>query len=70
MKELGLITDEQKECGKTDVLRKIIAIIVLGFIFAIIVYKFNGADTFAKGFGYSLTAYGSAIPKGLLVLIF
>ena len=52
-KELGLITDEQKGYSKTDIIRKIIAIIVFGLILAIVVYKFNGADTFAKGFGYS-----------------
>ena len=53
VKELGLITDEQKGYSKTDIIRKIIAIIVLGLILALVVYKFNGADTFVKGFLYS-----------------
>ena len=53
VKELGLITDEQKGYSKTDIIRKIVAIIVFGFILAFIVHKFNGANTFIKGFGYS-----------------
>lgn len=53
VKELGLITDEQKEYSKTDIIRKLIAIIIFGLILAFTVYEFNGADTFIKGFGYS-----------------
>lgn len=53
VKELGLITDEQKAYSKTDIIRKIMAIIMFGLILAFVVYKFNGADTFIKGFGYS-----------------
>jgi len=52
-KELGLITDEQKGYSKTDIIRKIIAIIFFGFVLAFTVHKFNGADTFIKGFLYS-----------------
>lgn len=53
VKELGLITDEEKGYSKTNIIRKIFAIIFFGFILAFIVYKFNGADTFIKGFLYS-----------------
>ncbi len=44
VKELVLITDEQNRYSKTDIMRKIIAIIVLGLILAFVVYKFNGAE--------------------------
>lgn len=53
VKELGLITDRQKGYSKTDIIRKLIVIFVLGFILALVVYKFNGADIFVKGFLYS-----------------
>lgn len=53
VKELGLITDRQKGYSKTDIIRKLIIIFVLEFILAFVVYKFNGADTFVKGFLYS-----------------
>jgi len=52
-KELGIITDEQKGYSKTDIIRKIIAIIVFSLLLAFAVHKFNGADTFLKGFLYS-----------------
>lgn len=52
-KELGIISDSQKGYSKTDIIRKIIAIIVFGLILAFIVYKFNSADTFLKGFATS-----------------
>lgn len=53
VRELGLISDEQKRYSKSDIIRKLIAIIVFGIILAFIVYKFNEVDTFIKGFGYS-----------------
>ena len=53
VKELGLITNEQKGYNKTGIIRKIIAIILFGLILSFVVYNFNGADTFFKGFGYS-----------------
>ena len=53
VRELGLISDEQKRYSKSDIIRKLIAIIVFGIILAFVVHKFNGADTFIKGLGYS-----------------
>lgn len=50
VKELGLITDEKKSFTIKYVIRKILAIIIFGLVLAFIVYKFNGADTFLKGF--------------------
>jgi len=53
VRELGLINDQQKGYSKTDIIRKVVAIIVFGLVLAFAVYKFNGADTFIKGFLYS-----------------
>jgi len=53
VKELGLIKDEKKRFSKKDIIRKIIAIIVFALVLAFVVYKFNGANTFIKGFLYS-----------------
>lgn len=52
-KELGLIADQQKGYSKTDIIRKIAAIIVFGLLLAFVVHKFNGAETFMEGFMYS-----------------
>ena len=51
--ELGLITKEEKSKSKKNILKKIIALFLLVFIILYVVYKFNGANTFLKGFGYS-----------------
>lgn len=53
VKELGLVTDEKKSFTIKYIIRKILAIIIFGLVLAFIVYKFNGADTFLKGFAYS-----------------
>ena len=51
--ELGLITKEEKSKSKKSIIKKIIALFLLVFIISFVVYKFNGANTFLKGFGYS-----------------
>ena len=53
VKELGLIKEEQKGNSKINIIKKIIALILFGLILSFVVYKFNNADTFIKGFGYS-----------------
>jgi len=40
-KELGIIKDWKKRYSKTDIIRKIFAIIVFDLILAFVVYKFN-----------------------------
>lgn len=51
--ELGLIEDRKTRFTKSDYIRKGIAIIVFAIVFAFVLNKFNGADTFLKGFGIS-----------------
>ena len=51
--ELGLIKDRKKRFTKADYIRKGAAIIVFAVFFALVLRKFNGADTFLKGFGIS-----------------
>ena len=51
--ELGLITKEEKSKSIKSILKKIIALFLLIFIISFVVYKFNDANTFVKGFKYS-----------------
>ena len=51
--ELGLITKEKQSKSKKSITKKIIALFLLVFLISFVVYKFNGANTFLKGFGYS-----------------
>lgn len=52
VRKLGLIKDNENKT-KLDLIRKFIAIIVFVLLLAVIVHKFNNANTFLKGFGYS-----------------
>lgn len=51
--ELGLIEDRKTRFTKSDYIRKGIAVILFAIVFAFVLSKFNGADTFLKGFGIS-----------------
>ena len=51
--ELGLIEDRKKRFTKADYIRKGAALIVFAVLFAVVLRKFNRADTFLKGFGIS-----------------
>ena len=51
--ELGLIEDRKKRFTKADYIRKGAALILFAVLFAVVLRKFNGADTFLKGFGIS-----------------
>lgn len=51
--ELGLIEDRKTRFTKSDYIRKGAAVIVFAMFFAFVLSKFNGADTFLKGFGIS-----------------
>lgn len=54
-KELKLITDSQLPMLKRVILRKLFATIIFLVTFVIVIYKFNKAGTFTKGF---LIRYG------------
>ena len=51
--ELGLVKEEQNRKSKKFIVKRILAIIVLGLIFGYIVYRFNHANTFLKGMLYA-----------------
>ena len=51
--ELGLTDGVENRKSKAFLIKRILAIIVLGILFGLIVYFFNGANTFGKGAGYA-----------------
>lgn len=51
--ELGIIKNNQKSKSIKSIIKKLIALFILTFIIAFVVHKFNNANTFLKGFGYS-----------------
>lgn len=48
--QLKLIPKRKKRFTRKDIIRKTVAMVVFVILFSFILYKFNGADTFAKGF--------------------
>ena len=56
--ELGVVKDNKEKVDFKYIIRKAIAIIIFGWILALIVYWFNGADTLLKGFAYSYLLFG------------
>ena len=48
--ELNIIPTTKKTYSKKDIIRKTIALIVFAIIFAIIINRFNGANSFMAGF--------------------
>ena len=48
--ELNIIPTTKKTYSKKDIIRKTIALIVYAIIFAIIINRFNGANSFMAGF--------------------
>lgn len=51
--ELGLITKEQKSRSIKSIFKKLIALFLLVLMIAVVVHKFNGANSFMEGFKYS-----------------
>ena len=50
LKELGLVESDRLIVSKPVVLRKLAASLVLAVVLALILFFFNGADSFASGF--------------------
>lgn len=48
--ELNIIPKTKKTYSKKDIIRKMIALIVFAIIFAFIINRFNGANSFMEGF--------------------
>lgn len=51
--ELGLIEKREKQFSKKEIIKKIIAVIMLIVFAVFIMIKINHASTFIQGFGYS-----------------
>lgn len=51
--ELGLIKENQRSGSRVVLVKKIAAALIIALLFAITVYCFNDARSFADGFGYS-----------------
>lgn len=51
--ELGLVKESQNRNSKKFLVKRIIAIIVVGILFGLIVHYFNGANSFLTGAGYA-----------------
>ena len=62
--ELKIIPKRQKRFTKKELIKKVGALILFVFLFAYIVYKFNNADTFFKGFinSYIIGKYRNKLP--------
>lgn len=48
--ELKIIPERKTKFTKKEIIKKLIAFVLISAILAFVVYKFNGADTFLKGF--------------------
>ena len=59
-KELGLVKDSQDRGSKKFLIKRIIALAVLGVLFGLVVHRFNGADNFIKGAGYTYLLWAAA----------
>ncbi|MBP5601996.1 MAG: hypothetical protein J6X78_04635 [Treponema sp.] len=51
--ELGLVKESQNRKSKKFLVKRVIAIAVIGMLFGFVVYRFNGADNFLKGAGFT-----------------
>lgn len=51
--QLGLTKPENCSRSKKTIIKKIFAAVVFGVIFALVVYRLNGAGSFVEGFGYT-----------------
>ena len=51
--ELGQVKESQNRKSKKFLVKRVIAIAVIGMLFGFVVYRFNGADNFLKGAGFT-----------------
>ena len=58
--ELGLVKDSQNRSSKKFWIKRLIALALLGIIFGLVVYYFNGADSFVKGALYTYLLWAAA----------
>ena len=58
--ELGLVRESQDRKSKIFRIKRILAIVVLGVLFGLVVSRFNGADSFISGAGYTYLLWTAA----------
>ncbi len=58
--ELGLVRESQIRRSKKFLIKRILAIAVMGTLFGLVVHRFNGADSFLKGAGYTYLLWTAA----------
>ena len=51
--ELGIVSEREKRFSTMDIIRKTVAVVVFIIVFALIIKKFNKANTFLEGFTIS-----------------
>lgn len=58
--ELGLVKESQKRNSKIFRLKRVIAVLVIGSVFGLVVHYFNGANDFLTGAGYTYILWSAA----------
>lgn len=58
--ELGLVKESQNRKSKKFLVKRVIALVVIGIIFGFVVFRFNGADNFLKGAGITYLLWTAA----------
>lgn len=58
--QLGLVKETQNRRSKKFLLKRVIAIVVMGLLFGLVVHHFNEADSFLKGAGYTYLLWTAA----------
>ena len=58
--ELGLVKDSQNRSSKKFLIKRLVAIAILGIFFGLVVYYFNDADSFIKGAVYTYLLWTAA----------
>lgn len=58
--EMGLVKESQNRKTPRFVVKRIIAIAVVGVLFGLVVKRFNGADSFLKGAAYTYILWSAA----------
>ena len=58
--ELGLVKESQNRKSKAFLIIRIFAIAAMGILFGLVVHRFNGADNFLKGAGYTYLLWTAA----------
>ena len=58
--ELGLVKESQNRKSKKFLVKRIVAIAVIGILFGFVVHRFNGADNFLKGASFTYLLWTAA----------